>query len=98
MVRTLILSVAVMAAAGCAQRHAFSVTPNRPSPEESASTAGAPADSLSAYMAKFREIAASARPETRPAVRTIEATDPALAAALLAATATPSPDTLRQAA
>jgi len=94
-VRTLILSVALIAAAGCAQRRHIDVTPDRSSPDPATSSAAAPADSLSAYMAKFREIAANARPEGRPPLRTVEATDPALAAALLAATALPSPDTYR---
>jgi len=98
-VRILILSVALVAAAGCAQRRFINVTPDRPAPDRSAaSAAGAPADSLSAYMAKFREKAANARPEGRPAFQTVEASDPALAAALLAATATPSPETYRNAA
>jgi len=94
-VRLLILSVALVAAAGCAERRFVNVTPNSPSPDAAASAAGAPADSLSAYMAKFREIAANARPEGRPPLRTVEATDPALAAALLAATALPSPHSYR---
>jgi len=98
-VRILILSVALVATAGCAQRRFINVTPDRPSPDRTAaSSAGAPADSLSAYMAKFREMAANARPEDRPAPRTVEASDPALAAALLAATAAPSPETYRNAA
>jgi Flp pilus assembly protein TadD len=49
-------------------------------------------------MAKFREMAANARPEGKPAFRTVEAADPGLAAALLAATALPSPETYRNAA
>jgi tetratricopeptide (TPR) repeat protein len=97
-VRIFILSVALVAAAGCAERrHLINVTPDRPSPDRTASNA-APADSLSAYMAKFREMAANARPEGKPAFRTVEASDPALAAALLAATAVPSPETYRNAA
>ena len=95
MVRVLILSVALIAAAGCAERRLYNVTPDRP---ERAATAGAPADSLSTYMAKFREAAANARPEGRPTLRTVEASDPALAAALLAATAAPSPETYREVA
>lgn len=97
--RVLILSVALVAAAGCAQRRFVNVTPDRPAPDRNAaSSAGAPADSLSAYMAKFREMAANARPEGRPPSRTVEGSDPALAAALLAATAVPSPETYRNAA
>ena len=97
--RILIVSVALIAAAGCAQRRHVNVTPNGLSPDgATASAAGAPADSLSAYMAKFREIAANARPEGRPVLRTVEATDPGLAAALLAATAVPSPETYRNVA
>ena len=97
--RVLILSVALVAAAGCAQRRFINVTPDRPAPDrDAASSAGAPADSLSAYKAKFREMAANARPEGRPAPRTVEGSDPALAAALLAATAAPSPETYRNAA
>jgi tetratricopeptide (TPR) repeat protein len=92
------LSVALVAAAGCAERRFVNATPNRPSPDGAALAAGAPADSLSAYMAKFREAAAQARPEGRAALRTIEGSDPALAAALLAATAAPSPETYRNAA
>src|SRR5262245_57228464 len=87
-VRVLILSVVLIASAGCAERRLFNVTPDRP---DRTATAGAPADSLSAYMAKFRELQTSARPEGRPPVRTVEASDPALAAALLAATVAPSP-------
>jgi tetratricopeptide (TPR) repeat protein len=98
MVRILILSVALVAAAGCAERRFVNVTPDRTSPEGTASPAGAPADSLSTYMAKFREMAATARPEGRPPVRTVEASDPDLAAALLAATAQPSPETYRNVA
>jgi tetratricopeptide (TPR) repeat protein len=100
MVRVLILLVALVASAGCAERRFFDVTPNRPSPEgtTSATATGAPADSLSAYMAKFREAAANARPDGRIPVRTVEASDPGLAAALLAATAVPSPETYREAA
>jgi tetratricopeptide (TPR) repeat protein len=95
-VRLLVLSVALVAATtGCAERRFINVTPDRP---DRTAAAGAPVDSLSAYMAKFREIAANARPEGRPAVRTVEATDPALAAALLAATAMPTPDTYREVA
>jgi tetratricopeptide (TPR) repeat protein len=98
-VRVLILSIALVATAGCAQRRLINVTPDRPEPDRNAaSAAGAPADSLAAYMAKFREMAASARPEGRPAPRTVEGSDPALAAALLAATAQPSPETYRNAA
>lgn len=94
--RVLILSAAlVIAATGCAERRFINVTPDRP---DRTATTGAPADSLSAYMAKFREAAANARPEGRPPVRTVEASDPALAAALLAATAAPSPDTYREVA
>jgi len=95
MVRILVLSVALVAASGCAERRFINVTPDRP---DRTATSGAPVDSLSAYMAKFREIAANARPEGRPPVRTVEATDPALAAALLAATAMPTPDTYREVA
>jgi tetratricopeptide (TPR) repeat protein len=98
MVRVLILSVALVAATGCAERRLHNVTPDRPSPDRTTSSAGAPADSLSAYMAKFREIAANAKPEGRIPVRTVEASDPTLAAALLAATAVPSPDTYREVA
>jgi tetratricopeptide (TPR) repeat protein len=94
-VRVLILSVALVAATGCAERRFLNVTPDRP---DRTVEAGAPADSLSAYMAKFREIAATARPEGRPLLRTVEASDPALAAALLAATAVPSPETYREVA
>ena len=96
--RLFIISVALVAAAGCAERRLYNVTPDRPSPDRtaSASTAGAPADSLSTYMAKFREAAASAKPEGRPTVRTVEASDPALSAALLAATAAPSPESYRE--
>ena len=83
--RVLILAVALVASTGCAERRFFNVTPDRPSPDRTAS-AGAPADSLSTYMAKFRELAANARPAGRAAVTTLEASDPALAAALLAAT------------
>ena len=90
--RVFILSVAVIASAGCAERGFVNVTPDRP--ERTAAT-GAPADSLSAYMAKFREAAANARPEGQPPLRTVEASDPALAAALLAATAAPSPESYR---
>ena len=98
MVRLLILSLSLVAAAGCAERRFINVTPDRPSPDRTAATSGAPADSLSAYMAKFREISANARPDSRPAPRTVEASDPALAAALLAATAVPSPETYREVA
>src|SRR6185436_8159438 len=76
----------------------YNVTPDRPSPDRTTSAAGAPADSLSTYMAKFREIAATAKPEGRIPVRTVEASDPTLAAALLAATAVPSPETYREVA
>jgi tetratricopeptide (TPR) repeat protein len=95
MVRFLILSVALISAAGCAERRFINVTPGRP---ERTATAGAPADSLSAYMAKFREIAANARPDGRTAVRTVEAANPTLAAALLAATALPSAESYREVA
>ena len=93
--RVLILSVALIASAGCAERRLFNVTLDR---ADRTATAGAPADSLSAYMAKFREMQAGARPEGRPPVRTVEASDPALAAALLAATAAPSPASYREVA
>jgi tetratricopeptide (TPR) repeat protein len=96
-VRVLILSVALVASAGCAERRFVNVTPDRPSPGRTASP-GAPADPLSAYMAKFRELSATARPDKRPPVTTVEASDPALAAALLAATAAPSPETYRNVA
>jgi tetratricopeptide (TPR) repeat protein len=46
-------------------------------------------------MAKFRELTANARPAGRAPVTTLETSDPALAAALLAATAAPSPETYR---
>ncbi|HET9267477.1 MAG TPA: tetratricopeptide repeat protein [Vicinamibacterales bacterium] len=92
--RVLVLSVALVASVGCAERRLFNVTPDRPDRTE-ATTAGAPADSLSAYMAKFREMQSHARPEGRPPLRTVEATDPGLAAALLAATAAPSPEAYR---
>jgi tetratricopeptide (TPR) repeat protein len=99
LVRIFVLSVALIAAAGCSHRRHFNVTPDRPSPERTASSAaGTPADSLATYMGKFRELAANARPDGRPILRTMEATDPALAAALLAATAAPSPETYRNAA
>jgi Flp pilus assembly protein TadD len=94
-VRVLILSVALVAAAGCAERRIYNVTPDR---SDRTAAAGAPADSLSAYMAKFREAQAHARPEAPPIVRTVEGSDPALAAALLAATAQPSVETFRGAA
>ena len=95
MVRILVLSVTLVAATGCAERRFINVTPDRP---DRTAASGAPADSLSAYMAKFREIAANARPDTRPVVRTLEASNPELAAALLAATAIPSPESYRQVA
>lgn len=96
--RVLILSAAlVIATTGCAERRFINVTPDRPD-RTAATTAGAPADSLSAYMAKFREAAANARPETRAHLRTVEASDPVLAAALLAAVAAPSPDSYREVA
>jgi tetratricopeptide (TPR) repeat protein len=96
-VRIFILSVALVAAAGCAERRFINVTPDRPSPDRAGSNV-APADSLATYMAKFREMAANAKPEGKPAFRTVEASDPGLAAALLAATAVPSPETFRNAA
>src|SRR5690349_4805921 len=96
MVRVLILSATlVVATTGCAERRFVNVTPDQP---DRKATTGAPADSLSTYMAKFREIAANARPDTRPVLRTVEASDPALAAALLAAAAAPSPDSYREVA
>jgi tetratricopeptide (TPR) repeat protein len=97
-VRIVILSLALVAAAGCAERRFLNVTPDRPSPDRTASTPGAPVDSLSTYMAKFREAAANARPEGRLPIRTVEASDPQLAAALLAATAAPSPESYRNVA
>ena len=95
--RLLVLSVAlVTATTGCAERRFVNVTPDRP--DRQATAAGAPADSLSAYMAKFRETSANARPNTRPEVRTLEASNPELAAALLGATALPSPESYRDVA
>jgi tetratricopeptide (TPR) repeat protein len=96
-VRVLILSAAlVIATTGCAERRFVNVTPDHA--DRAATAAGAPADSLSAYMAKFREISANARPENRPVVPTVEGSDSALAAALLAATAVPSPESYRDVA
>jgi hypothetical protein len=80
MVRIFILSVVLVATAACAERRFVNVTPNRTSPEGTASPTGAPADSLSTFMAKFREMAANAHPEGRPPVRTVEASDPDLGA------------------
>jgi tetratricopeptide (TPR) repeat protein len=96
-VRVLIFSAAlVIATTGCAERRFVDVTPDHA--DRAATAAGAPADSLSAYMAKFREISANARPENRPVVPTVEGSDSALAAALLAATAVPSPESYRDVA
>jgi tetratricopeptide (TPR) repeat protein len=96
-VRVLILSAAlVIATTGCAERRFVDVTPDHL--DRAATAVGAPADSLSAYMAKFREISANARPENRPVVPTVEGSDSALAAALLAATAVPSPESYRDVA
>jgi Flp pilus assembly protein TadD len=88
----------VLAAAACDARQAPRLTPT-PSGEESAnvSVRRPPADSLETFMAKVRQLAVAARPN-RPAAATIEAQDPGLAAAVAAATFTPTPTTHRAAA
>ena len=65
----------------------------------SASAVNPPASmSLAEFMAKARAIAAKAKPQARVPIAQIEGSDPRLAAALLVAKASPSPQTLRHVA
>jgi tetratricopeptide (TPR) repeat protein len=78
---------------GCSGKHFVNVTPGHKK-VSSAETAG---DSLETFMAKVRKLSEEARPE-RPAAATLEGSNPALAAAVSAATFAPSPATYRLAA
>ena len=80
----LLIAVGVSLHAGCAHR--------RPGPADrfflhkearrTAEKAEPPSPSLEESMAKIRHLMATARPEPKPAVRTLEETDPVLSAAL----------------
>ena len=90
--------------AGCGARRSAPIelspepgTSETPAP--SAATPPAPPSfSLADFMAKARAIAAEARPPARASIAHLEAADPRLAAAILAATTVPSPQTLRHVA
>jgi Flp pilus assembly protein TadD len=87
--------------AGCGSRRYYNVTPDsgRATREQradsAAAKAGPPAESLSAYMAKVRELQAGVRSLPPSKLTTLETSDPALAAALLEATLAPTADSLR---
>jgi Flp pilus assembly protein TadD len=87
--------------AGCGVRAAGSLElPQQPSDKTPSVPRGdVPASaSLAEFIAKARALAAEARPPARAALAHAEAIYPRLAAALAAASARPSPETLRQVA
>lgn len=87
-------------AGGCGARAAASKgqpPPLGPSPPPNV-ILSAPPVSLSEFIAKARALAAEARPPVRAAAASVEQSYPSLAAALLAATERPSPETLRHVA
>ena len=86
-----------VAAAGCSGRHFVNVTPGHKPASSATPASQPPGDSLETFMDKVRKLQAEARPE-RPAVATLEGSNPALAAAAAAATFTPSPASCRLAA
>jgi len=80
---------------GCAARREAQVAHPAVIDVPGASLAGkAPGDSLETFMAKVRTLASEARPDRIPAA-TVEQQDTRLAAALLAATVQPDPETFR---
>jgi Flp pilus assembly protein TadD len=86
---------------GCGARTSKSpALPQSPAASTSAPSAPAapPPVSLSEFMAKARVAAAQARPAPRASLTHIESTDPRLAAALLEAKITPSPQSFRRVA
>jgi Flp pilus assembly protein TadD len=86
MLRTGVCVAAVVWATGCAARGPVrAVQPSTPAADARA----AQGDSLEAFMAKVRALSTRARP-AGSAARTVEAGDPELAAALLAADARPT--------
>jgi Flp pilus assembly protein TadD len=95
-VRPVAFLVLCLAAAGCSGRHFVNVTPGH---KQAPAQPGArlPGDSLETFMDKVRQLQAEARPE-RPAVATVEGSNPALAAAAAAATFAPSQAACRLAA
>lgn len=96
--RIVVLSIVAAMAAGCGSHRYYNVTPDatRAIREQRAGATGqASSDSLSTFMAKMQELQAGVRPAAPSALKTLEGSDPALAAALLQATLAPSTDNLR---
>jgi Flp pilus assembly protein TadD len=90
MYRAVVCLAVVIVAAGCAARGEVHTVPST----RTASATQPRPDSLEAFMGKVRAQSERARPKTERA-RTIEASDPSLAAALQALAVTPSPATHR---
>jgi Flp pilus assembly protein TadD len=90
------LAVTALMAVGCGTHRYYNVTPD--STKETRAQHEAPGDSLGTFMAKFRELQATARAVPRPSLTTLEASDPALSEALLAAALQPSPESLHEVA
>ena len=89
-----------LSAIGCGARTSRALEQPRP-PEDKGSTLGtaAPArSSLADFMAQVRARALEARPPERPQVTHVEAADPRLAAAIVAARTFPTPEAFRQVA
>jgi Flp pilus assembly protein TadD len=97
-VRIVLLCCAAAIAAGCGSHRYYNVTPDatRSLREQrrasAAAWAGMPAESLSTYMAKVRELQAGVRSTPPSSLATLETSDKQLAAALFGSTLAPSPD------
>jgi Flp pilus assembly protein TadD len=96
-VRAAVCLILCVAVTGCSGKHFVNVTPGHKKASPTEPGAQPPGDSLEMFMAKVRKLSEEARPD-RPAAATVEGNNPALAAAVAAATFTPSPATCRLAA
>jgi tetratricopeptide (TPR) repeat protein len=87
-----------LAVAGCGARAPHSL--GQPAPPKNTGSVPGPAaaapGSLADFIAQVRARTSEARPPERPQVARVEATDPRLAAAIVAAKTFPSPETLRR--
>jgi Flp pilus assembly protein TadD len=97
-VRAAVCLILCVAVTGCSsRRHFVNLTPDHKKASPAQAGAQPPGDSLETFMAKVRKLSEDARPD-RPASPTVEGNNPALAAAVAAATFAPSPATCRLAA
>ena len=79
---------------GCSARHVVNVTPDSSAPKSSRSASKLPTESLETFMAKVRKLSTGTG-AARNQAATLEARDPRLGAALVAATVRPEPAAFR---